>query len=478
MRYVSTRRADGASASFEDVLLAGLARDGGLFVPETWPQPFSSSELEELATLDYADLAFRLTRPFIGDAVDSAALERIARDSYAAFDHPARAPLAQLGPGLWMMDLFHGPTLSFKDYALQFLGRLFNHVAARRGQRLTILGATSGDTGSAAIEACRGRESLSIIILHPEGRISEVQRRQMTTVDAPNVHNVAIAGTFDDCQALVKVMFGDLPFRDSLNLAAINSINWARILAQTVYFAHAALALGSPARPVAFAVPTGNFGNVYSGYVAARLGLPIRNLLVATNANDILARFFAGDGYRKSEVIPSINPSMDIQVASNFERLLFELHGRDGAEIRALIGNLDQSGGFDVAAEKLQDARRQFSARRIDDTRALDCMARTWRECGKLIDPHSAAGLAAAEEAGADRRGEGHQTPMICLATAHPAKFPDAVERATGVRPALPPPLADLLQRPERVNRLPNDLAAVKEFVRSSVSDNYEGKVA
>ncbi|MEE8173219.1 MAG: threonine synthase [Alphaproteobacteria bacterium] len=478
MRYVSTRRADGAGASFEDVLLAGLARDGGLFVPESWPAQFSSSELAELAVLDYADLAFRLTRRFIGDAVDSAALERIARESYAAFDHPATAPLAQLGPDLWLMELFHGPTLSFKDYALQFVGRLFDHVVARRGQLLTILGATSGDTGSAAIEACRGRDSLSIIILHPEGRVSEVQRRQMTTVDAQNVHNVAIEGTFDDCQALVKAMFGDLPFRDSLNLAAVNSINWARILGQTIYYAYAALALGSPARPVSFAVPTGNFGNAYSGYVAARLGLPIRNFLVATNANDILARFFAGAGYRKSEVIPSISPSMDIQVASNFERLLFELYGRNGREIKALIESLDHGGGFDVAAEKLDDARHHFSARRIDDTRALDCMAQTWRECGILIDPHSAAGLAAAEDSATERDGERRQTPMICLATAHPAKFPDAVERATGVRPALPAPLADLLRRPEHVTQLPNDLAAVKQFVRASATGHYEGKVA
>ncbi|MDP7342377.1 MAG: threonine synthase [Alphaproteobacteria bacterium] len=484
MRYVSTRRTDGDGdgASFEDVLLAGLARDGGLFVPESWPAPFSNGELEEMAALDYADLAVRLTRPFIGDAVAPEALERMARECYAAFDHPAVAPLAQYGPGLWLMELFHGPTLSFKDYALQFVGRLFDHVVARRGQRLTILGATSGDTGSAAIEACRGRDSLSIIILHPEGRVSEVQRRQMTSVDAPNVHNVAIQGTFDDCQVLVKAMFGDLPFRDSLNLAAVNSINWARIMAQTVYYGYAALALGSPARPVSFAVPTGNFGNVYSGYVAARLGLPIRGFLIATNANDILARFFAGAGYRKSEVIASISPSMDIQVASNFERLLFELHGQDGGAVRALIESLERSGGFTVAADILEQARGQFSARRVDDARALDCMARAWRDGGKLIDPHSAAGLAAAEDSigdgAVDQGGEGHQTPMICIATAHPAKFPDAVERATGIRPELPAALADLKRRAERVTQLPNDLAVVKEFVGAAAAGRYEGKVA
>ena len=478
MRYVSTRGGDGAGVSFEDALIAGLARDGGLFVPKIWPAPFSNRELGELAALNYADLAVRLTRPFVGDAVEPAALDRIARESYAAFDHPATAPLCQLGNGIWLMELFHGPTLSFKDYALQFLGRLFDYVVARRGQRLTILGATSGDTGSAAIQACRGRDSLSIIILHPHGRVSEVQRRQMTTVDSGNVHNVAIEGTFDDCQALVKAIFADLPLRDSLNLAAVNSINWARIMAQTIYYAYAALALGAPARPVSFAVPTGNFGNVYSGYVAARLGLPIRNLLVATNANDILARFFAGAGYRKSEVIPSISPSMDIQVASNFERLLFELQGRNGTEVRKLIESLETDGGFNVAPEKLVDALRQFSARRVTDLRAVECMAETWRNCGMLIDPHSAAGLAAATDAAAESDGEGRQTTTICLATAHPAKFPDAVEQATGVRPPLPAALADLLRRPEQVTQLPNDLAAVKAYVRASAADQNEGIVA
>lgn len=481
MRYVSTRgEVDGVGggAPFEDVLLAGLARDGGLFVPENWPAPFSDSDLGELASLSYADLALRLTQPFIGDAVETAALARIARETYAGFEHPATAPLAQLDSDLWLMQLYHGPTLAFKDYALQFLGRLFDHVMARRKEHLTIVGATSGDTGSAAIEACRGREALSIIILHPKGRVSEVQRRQMTTVDEANVHNVAIDGNFDDCQALVKAMFNDLPFRDGLNLAAVNSINWARILAQTVYYAYAALALGSPARPVSFAVPTGNFGNVYSGYVAARLGLPIRNLLVATNANDILTRFFANAGYYKNAVISSISPSMDIQVASNFERLLFELYGRDGAEVRKLIESLDVGGGFDIAADKLRQARRLFSARRIDDGRALECMARVWRECTTLIDPHSAAGVAAGEEMLKAEDPGARTPPVICLATAHPAKFPDAVERATGVRPALPDRLADLLQRPEHVTELPNDLAAVKAFVRACGAGHKEGKVA
>ncbi|MBR45098.1 MAG: threonine synthase [Rhodospirillaceae bacterium] len=471
MRYVSTRRAEDAAASFEDVLLAGLARDGGLYVPQSWPESFSPAEIEELAALDYAGLAQRLTARFVGNAIEPETLERMARECYAVFDHPATAPLTQLGHGLWLMELFHGPTLSFKDYALQLVGRLFDHVVAKRGQHLTILGATSGDTGSAAIEACRGRDNLTIIILHPAGRVSEVQRRQMTTVDAPNVHNIAIEGTFDDCQALVKAAFGDLAFRDANNLAAVNSINWARIMAQTVYYAYAALALGSPDRPARFAVPTGNFGNVYSGYIAAKLGLPVGKMLIATNANDILARFFAGEGYRKSEVVASISPSMDIQVASNFERLLFELHGRSGAEVRALISNLDSGGGFDVAAEKLAEAGKLFAARRVGDDRALECMARIRRDCGVLIDPHSAAGVAAAEETG-------HASPMVCLATAHPAKFPDAVEKATGIRPALPERIADLLERPERVTQLPNDLGAVKAFVSARAAGAAEGKVA
>lgn len=471
MRYISTRRTDDACASFENVLLAGLARDGGLFVPASWPAPFSDGELRELAALDYSELVVRIIGRFTGGAVTFQDLTRMARECYAAFGHPATAPLVQLGQGLWLMELFHGPTLSFKDYALQLVGRLFDHAMAKHGQHLTILGATSGDTGSAAIEACRGRENLSIVILHPAGRVSEVQRRQMTTVDASNVHNIAIEGTFDDCQALVKAAFGDLAFRDANNLAAVNSINWARIMAQSVYYAYAALALGSKSRPVRFSVPTGNFGNVYSGYVATKLGFPIAGMLVATNANDILARFFAGAGYHKSEVVASISPSMDIQVASNFERLLFELHGRDGTQVRSLIGDLETGGGFNVADEKLAVARQQFAARRVDDAEALGCMARTWKQCGVLIDPHSAAGLAAAKV------DTGHMR-TICLATAHPAKFPDAVQRATGVRPELPAALADLFQRPERMVRLSNDLAAVKEAIALATASRSGGKVA
>ena len=474
MRYISTRRtkADGGppAIGFDDVLLAGLARDGGLYVPERWPA-LNPHALEALAHLDYPALAARLLAPFTEGAVDEAALHTMAKDAYADFDHPATAPLVQLGPNRWLMELFHGPTLAFKDFALQLLGRLFDHVLAKRGARLTIVGATSGDTGSAAIAACRGRANLSVFILHPHGRVSEVQRRQMTTAADGNVHNVAVDGTFDDCQALVKAMFNDLPFRDSLALGAINSINWARVAAQIVYYVYAALRLGAPARPVAFVVPTGNFGNVYAGYAARQIGLPVRRLHVATNVNDILARFLASGAYEKAGVTPSLSPSMDIEVASNFERLLFELHGGDGAQVRTLIDRLGSEGRFAVGAAELEAARQTFRGHRADDAAALHAIARTYKETGMLIDPHTAAGIAAADEAAED-------VPLICLATAHPAKFPDAVKRATGIKPKLPERLADLLDRPERVTRLPNDVSRIKEFVRAHAGIGDASRVA
>lgn len=465
MRYLSTRQARDAgghrAASFEDILIAGLARDGGLFVPERWPR-LSAEGIQELAGLDYPALAARVLEPFVADDIERAALEGMAREAYAQFDHAAVAPLVQLGPNRWLLELFHGPTLAFKDFALQLLGRFFDHVLARRGERLTIVGATSGDTGSAAIEACRDRDSLSIVILHPKGRISEVQRRQMTTVRAANVHNLAIDGTFDDCQALVKAMFNDLAFRDELKLGAVNSINWARVVAQSAYYVYAAVALGAPARAVAFTVPTGNFGDVYAGYVASRLGLPIKRLLVATNPNDILARFLASGEYRKDTVRSSLSPSMDIQVASNFERLIFELCGRDGAAVGALMGRLQAEGGFALAAEQLAEARALFAGHRVDDEQTLATIAALHRATGRLIDPHTATGVAAAAACWDDPA-----VPMICLATAHPAKFPDAVERATGVRPTLPPRLADLMAREEHFSVLPNELGAVQAFVRA-----------
>ncbi len=463
MRYISTRHTKEGGGpgpvGFDDVLLAGLARDGGLYVPARWPA-LNARALDALAALDYPTLAARVLAPFTAGVIDERTLLAMAKDAYASFDHPATAPLIQLGPNRWLLELFHGPTLAFKDFALQFLGRLFDHVLAKRGARLTIVGATSGDTGSAAIAACRGRANLSVFILHPHGRVSEVQRRQMTSVLDDNVHNIAIDGSFDDCQALVKAMFNDLAFRDQLSLGAINSINWARVAAQIVYYVYAALRLGAPARHVAFVVPTGNFGNVYAGYAARQIGLPIKRLHVATNVNDILARFLASGAYQRAGVTPSLSPSMDIEVASNFERLLFELHGGDGAVVRKLMDQLGTEGRFAVGAAELESARQVFRGHRADDTAALDAIARTYKETGHLIDPHTAAGIAAADETEED-------VPLICLATAHPAKFPDAVERATGVTPKLPERLADLLERPERATRLPNDLSRVKEFVRS-----------
>jgi len=462
MNYVSTRNQANSTATFEDVLLGGLARDGGLYVPTTWPGP---RDPESLAGLDYAALAARVVAPYTEGCLDEGALLGHARSAYEGFDHPATAPLVQLSSGLWLMELFHGPTLAFKDFALQLVGRLFDDVLARRGEKLTIVGATSGDTGSAAIEACRGRENLSVIILHPHGRVSEVQRRQMTTVGDMNVHNVAIDGTFDDCQALVKAMFNDLAFRDEMRLGAINSINWGRIVAQTVYYWYAGLALGAPHRPVAFSVPTGNFGNVFAGWVAMRSGLPIEKLMVATNRNDILARFFRSGVYEKGTVVSSVSPSMDIQVASNFERLLFDLFDETGARVGALMDDLDTRGGFGLDAAQGAATRATFVGESVDDDRALETIATTYRDTGILIDPHTAAGVAVADAHGDHLRHDG--VPVVCLATAHPAKFPDAVERATGVRPALPAHLADLYDRTEHVDRLPVDLQKVQAFVRT-----------
>jgi threonine synthase len=478
VHYLSTRGleapAANTSASFEDVLLSGLARDGGLYVPASWPW-LEPTTFTGLAGLDYAALAARLLAPFTQPSFDQATLAPLATESYQGFGHPATAPLIQIAPNRWLLELFHGPTLAFKDYALQLLGRLFDHALAKRGARLTIVGATSGDTGSAAITACQGRTRLRVIILHPKGRVSEVQRRQMTTVKADNVHNLAIEGTFDDCQTLIKALFNDLALKDELSLGAINSINWARIAAQLVYYAYAALRLGTRERPVSFVVPTGNFGNVYAGYVARLLGLPIGRLHVATNRNDILARFFATGSYVKEGVRPSISPSMDIEVASNFERLLFELHGRDGAMVRRLMEELQAKGRFQVDGACLAEARAIFGATRADDAAALAAIARVHAETGLLIDPHSAAGIVAAD---ALAQGPAAEQPLVCLATAHPAKFPDAVERATGRRPALPAALADLLERPEQYDTLPNDLAAVRAYVRRVVGRDAPGRGA
>jgi threonine synthase len=464
MRYVSTRGASPA-LPFDEVVLRGLAADGGLYVPEAWPR-VSADELRGLARLTYPELAARILALFAEPAVTEAELALLAEDAYRGFDgYPDPAPLRPLRAGEWLLELFHGPTLAFKDYALQVLGRLFDLVLARRGERITIVGATSGDTGSAAIEACRDREQLEVFILHPKGRVSEVQRRQMTTVDAPNVHNIAIEGTFDDCQALVKGLFNDAPFRKQFRLGAVNSINWARIAAQIVYYVHAALALGAPDRRVAFAVPTGNFGNAFAAYGAARIGVPVGKLVVASNRNDILTRFFETGQMEIGSVFPTLSPSMDIQVSSNFERYLFELYDRDPVPVRTLMHRFGEERGFLVEPERLAATRALFAAARCDDEETRETIRVVHAEAGILVDPHTAVGIAAAR-----RLALPADEPVVAVATAHPAKFPDAVQAATGIRPALPERLADLLSRPERYDELPANARALRAAIGDTIT--------
>jgi threonine synthase len=460
VRYVSTR--GGAKPlAFDDVLLAGLAPDGGLYVPREWPR-LTAAQIADLAGRSYAEIAFRVLKPFVGGAIRSDDLEALVSDAYRDFGHAAVAPLKQLGPDLFLLELFHGPTLAFKDYALQVVGRLFDHVLKKKGARVTIVGATSGDTGSAAIEACRDRAAIDIFIMHPKGRTSEVQRRQMTTVLAPNVHNIALEGNFDDCQDLVKAMFADTGFRDRWRLSAVNSINWARIAAQIAYYVAAAVALGAPRRRVAFTVPTGNFGNIYAAHAARRMGLPVDRLVVASNRNDILWRTIARGDMSLADVEPSLSPSMDIQVSSNFERLLFELWGRDGAATERLMRRFRAERRAEISTARLARLRAGFAAGRCSDEETLATIGDIWRRTGEILDPHSAVAVHVAARA-SHARG----APMVALACAHPAKFPDAVEKATGVRPPLPPRLADLHTRKERVSVLANDLAAVEAFVAS-----------
>jgi len=445
--------------SFEDVLLSGLARDGGLYLPTRWPH-FPQQEIKAMAGLDYAEIAVRVMLPFLDDAINEADFAGLVSEAYGGFSHRAVAPLVQLGGNDWLLELFHGPTLAFKDFALQLLGPLFDHVLAKRGERITIIGATSGDTGSAAIEACRDRAAVDIVILHPEGRTSEVQRRQMTSVMAKNVFNIAIDGSFDDCQDLVKAMFNDQAFRESCRLSAVNSINWARILGQVVYYFAAAIALGAPERTVAFSVPTGNFGNVYASLAARHCGLPISQLVIGSNRNDILTRFFATGRMQSEAVTPTLSPSMDIQISSNFERYLFDLHKGDASRVVAQLSAFRQNGSFAIEDHHWAEARALIDAKAMSDDETLAIMRQLYEETGQLIDPHSAIGVAA----GRARRRD-LSVPMVALATAHAAKFPDAVQRATAIRPSLPPALADLYQRPERFDRLPNDLAMVKDYV-------------
>ena len=466
MRYISTR-GDAPPRDFEGVLLAGLAEDGGLFMPETWPV-LSSAEWRAMRGLPYPDLAARILALFTGGQPDHATLLPLMRQAYASFGTPAVAPLVQLESRIFALELFHGPTLAFKDMAMQALGPLFDHVLARRGQRVTIVGATSGDTGSAAIEACRDRAAIDIVILHPEGRTSAVQRRQMTTVLSPNVANLAIDGSFDDCQDLVKAMFADVPFRTDMHLAAVNSINWARIALQIPYYVASALALGAPDREVAFSVPTGNFGNVMAAWAARRMGLPIAQLLVASNRNDILTRFLTANDMTVRGVEPSLSPSMDIQVSSNFERLLFELLGRDAPATAETMRRFRAEGRMPVPDAAWRNAAQLFRGFTLDDPGTLAEIARLQREGGYLADPHTAIGTAAARAV----PPTDPSIPIIVAATAHPAKFPDAVRAATGIDAPLPPRLSDLYERPERYTRLPNALGAVEDFVRAHTLRN------
>ena len=452
MRFRSTRGA-APELGFSDTLLSGLAPDGGLYVPERWPMLDVPSAAD-----DYVTTAAKVMSPYVGDDIDGEALTSMCREAYATFRHPAVTPLVQIDDHQWVLELFHGPTLAFKDVALQLVGRLFDHVLAERSERITIVGATSGDTGSAAIDGVRHCSNVDIVILYPQGRTSEVQRRQMTTVDAPNVHTVAVDGTFDDCQDLVKAMFADPVLRAELKLSAVNSINWARVMAQVVYYVTASNALSGPVR---FSVPTGNFGNVLAGWIARRSGAPIRDFIVSSNANDILTRFIEHGDMSMGEVVPTLSPSMDIQVSSNFERLLFEMVGRDGAATAERLAGFRDSGRLDVPESAMDEwIRGSFRAFRVDDAATLTEISRVHAECGMLIDPHTATATAAARELVDD-------ADVISLATAHPAKFPDAVEQATGIRPELPGALVDLMDRPERIVRLPADLAAITDFVRS-----------
>ena len=471
MRYVSTR-GEAPPLGFMDVTLAGLARDGGLYVPENWPR-LSAETIASFAGKPYAEVAVEVIRPFVGDTISEAELSRLAREAYGTFRHPAVVPVAQFGAGTFLLELFHGPTLAFKDVAMQLLARLMDHALAARGERTTIVVATSGDTGGAAVEAFRGRERADLFVLFPQGRISDVQRRMMTTANDNNVHALAVEGTFDDCQALVKGLFNHHAFRDRVRLSGVNSINWARIVAQVVYYFTAAATLGAPHRKVSFTVPTGNFGDIFAGYVAARMGLPIDRLVIATNINDILTRTLATGTYDVREVVATSSPSMDIQVSSNFERLLFEATGRDAAAVRAMMASLAQSGRFSLSSEALSRIRALFNADRADEEETAATIRTALRETLRLIDPHTAVGLAVAEKETRDPA-----VPMIVLGTAHPAKFPDAVEAACGVRPALPDWLSDLPERPERATAMPVDQAAIEKFILAASRAAREGAAA
>ncbi|NGP17441.1 threonine synthase [Devosia aurantiaca] len=457
MQFVSTR-GQAPALGFSDAVLAGLATDGGLYVPASWPQ-ISSDEIASFAGKPYAEVAYAIISRFTEGEIAADKLKEIIDGAYATFRHPSIAPLVELEPGHFVLELFHGPTLAFKDVAMQFLSRIMDHILAERGQHATIVGATSGDTGSAAIEAFRGRQTTDIFILHPRGRTSEVQRRQMTTVLDDNVHNIAIEGTFDDCQDAVKAMFNHHAFRDRMRLSGVNSINWGRIVAQIVYYFTAAVSLGAPKRKVSFCVPTGNFGDIFAGYCAKQMGLPIERLVIATNANDILRRTLSTGRYEMEGVAPTISPSMDIQISSNFERLLFESAGRDAQAVNQMMGALKQSRGFDLPEQSIAAIRRDFDAGTTDETATRRVIAEAQQRSGYLLDPHTAVGLGVA--LALPHSG----TPMVTLGTAHPAKFPAAVKEASGIDPALPAWMSDLFGRPERLTVLPNEQRQIEDFI-------------
>lgn len=459
MDFISTR-GEAPTLGFCDALLAGLARDGGLYLPKSWPK-FSKREIKALRGKSYQEVAFAVLKPFVESDISDDAMRRMIDEAYATFRHPAVAPLVQTGPNSYILELFHGTTLAFKDVAMQLLGRLMDHVLRERGQRATIVGATSGDTGGAAIDAFAGLANVDVFILFPHGKVSPVQQRQMTTSKADNVRALAVEGNFDDCQNLVKAMFNHTAFRDEVRLSGVNSINWARIMAQVVYYFTSALSLGGPDRKISFTVPTGNFGDIFAGYVAREMGLPIDKLVIATNDNDILARTLKTGRYEMKGVKATTSPSMDIQISSNFERLLFEVSGRDAGEIRSQMAGLAQSGAFEIKPEAMKEIKKLFRAGRATEKDVAKTIKDTLAKTGYLLDPHTACGVAVAA------KHEKPQSPMVTLATAHPAKFPAAVKSASGIDPALPTWLSDLMDREERFDILANDLGVVEGFIRT-----------
>ncbi len=464
MKYISTR-SGAPDLAFDDVLLAGLARDGGLYVPESWPQ-FFDYEIRDLRGLSYQELAIRIMLPFLGGTIPEDDFAEMVNDAYAQFDHPAIAPMKQLDDDMWIAELFHGPTLAFKDYPLQVVGRLFDYVLRKRGERVTIIGATSGDTGSAAIEACRDRDAIEIFILHPKDRVSEVQRRQMTTVLSGNVHNIALDGTFDDCQDTIKALFGDEDYRHEHNLSAVNSINWARIMAQIVYYFWTAVKLGAQDRKFVYAVPTGNFGNVYAGYAAKQMGLPIEKFIVSSNENDILTRFFDTGTMSMKPVVPTPSPSMDIQISSNFERLLFDYYDRDGKAVAKALEEFRHTQSINFGQDIWQAMLEDFEGYRISNDETKAAIRNVYETTGELLDPHSVIGVIAGQQ--------GKVSPeaiKIALATAHPAKFPAAVEEAAGIHPELPSHLTDLFEWEERFDELPNSLDQMREFITGKLAE-------